>query len=180
MAKGKSKKKGKGVGTKGVVGAGVLGGVASLIATKTAGEAVKEVVRYGAGQLLDLRRAPPALEKDLGYKLLKLLAKRREPVRLASLPGELDCGLLSLLDAVKALRKVGLVKFGDGRRFVLLTAPGREALETLSPRPKDKAKKKDQPDDEGEAAGDLDLRPVGAEAEAEPATTGAADSDDRE
>lgn len=181
MAKGKSKKKRGGVGAKTAVGAGMLGGVASLIANKATGEAIEEAVKLGAGHLLGLRKAPPALEKDLGYKLMKLLAKRGEPARLACLPGDLDCGLLALLDAVQALRKVRLVKFADGRRLLLLTALGRESLQSLSPRPKDKDKAKDPPKhDEPEDAAETEPQPVpttGGDAKV-PANSDTVDEDD--
>ncbi len=176
MAKGKGKKKGKRVGTKRAVGAGMLGGVATLVATKGAGEVVKEAVKLGAGHIIGLRQGPPALEKDLGYKLLKLLAKRGGPVRLACLPGELQCGLLPLLEAVQSLRRVRLLKLTDGRRTVLLTALGRESLDVLVPKPKEKDD--DRRNDDEETDEEIDLLPVASDAEAK--VTSEADADDSE
>lgn len=136
MAKGKkSKGKKDGIGTKKAIGVGALGGAASFVAGKVAGEAVKEVVKTGAKWLLDLPQGAKAvdLRKDLGVRVLMLLCDRGRPVPLARLPVDLGVGLLAALDTVQALRRVRMVKYAAGRRLLQLTPLGREALAALPP-----------------------------------------------
>src|SRR5687767_6687458 len=82
--------------------------------------------RFGSG-----RGAPP--HQDLGFRILVVLHEPGgQPVALAELAVRAGAGLLEVVAAVQALRRVRLVKFADGRRSVVLTEVGRAALVILA------------------------------------------------
>ena len=115
------------------LGAGLLGGVASLAAGQVIKSAVDELVEHGTRRILGRRKAVnKPVEQDLGFVLLHLLCACAEPTPVASLCTKAKAGLVEVLDALQSLRRGRLVAFTQGRRAVTLTSAGRETLEALT------------------------------------------------
>jgi hypothetical protein len=149
MAKRKNKKDGRrsdadaqALVRKGITG-GAVAGAATYLAGKVVETVVDKAVSAGCDRIWGGRPAGRSSSSsstsscgsaapDLGLEILKTLAGRVQPIPVFRLAGILGVDLLTCVEAVAALRRVRMIKYGSGRRTAQLTGLGREALLALT------------------------------------------------